>query len=416
MKVLGFDAWTKGAIHYQRLVAPLKARGVDLTLLHLGSWGDEPGRAPSEFIDDLPVRDISYYAGLSLPQILDREHPSAVVFTSTESFACRAFNRYCRQRNIPTVHVFHGLQRVLVLDGSAPFDSRLHTRLWLMRRMIVKGMLHFWPAYTRALWQTGAGADEWRRFYYDLTNRVRGTRPSKAASDSRADRACVFNDAEIGYVADAFGYRPEHVVSVGNPDLVLFGLSTENAGLLLRPDVARGTHVMYVDASLLNYGGVYGSEAEFVGHITRTRDELARQGKQLVFKPHPSQIGSRVLSALAAVGIEICERDRFVPTLERCCATITEPSSAAMLPALMGMPLLLARYGNLAGQVFGEFFTSYPRSRYLTDINHFSETLVAEADGLDRAATMQWIRRNTGPLPAEDMPARVADVLVSLIR
>jgi hypothetical protein len=416
MKVLGFDAWTKGALHYQRLAAAFKPLGLELTLLHLGSWGDETGRPQTEVIDGLPVRDISFYSGLTLPEILDRERPSAVVFTSTESFACRAFNRYCHQRNVPTVHVFHGLQRVLVLDGSAPFDSKLYQRLWLLRRMILKGLLHFWPVYARALWQTQAGREEWRRFLYDLTSRARGTRPRKAAADSQADRACVFNDAEIGYVADAFGYPTDHVVSVGNPDLILFGLPAESVGTFLGPQASRGNLVMYVDASLLNYGGVYGSEAEFIAHITQTRDELGRQGKHFVFKPHPTQTGSRVLSALADAGIDICSKDVFVSTLHQCCATISEPSSAAMLPALMGMPLFLARYGNLKGQVFGDFFTSYPRAVALTDIRGFSDLLAAEQARLDSARVKSWIAQNIGPLPAEDMPARVAGVVLGLIR
>lgn len=416
MKVLGFDAWTKGASHYRRLVAPLKSRGLEMSLLHIGSWGDEPGRPAAEEIDGLAVRDISYYAGVSLPEILDRERPAAVVFTSTESFACRAFNRYCRQRNVPTVHVFHGLQRVLVLDGSAPFESTLYKRLWLLRRMIVKGLLHFWPAYARSLWQTGAGRQEWSRFLSDLANRARGTRPRRAAADSRADRACVFNEAEVGFVADAFGYAIDHVVAVGNPDLTQFGLPAGSVGLFLGQAAPRGDAVMYVDASLVNYGGVYGSEAEFVGHVTQTRDELARQGKRLVFKPHPTQTGSRVLSALADAGIDICSREAFAPTLRQCCATISEPSSAAMLPALMGMPLCLAQYGHLRGQVYGDFFTSYPRSRHLTEIGGFSALLAEEQRGLDAPHVQRWIDRNTGPLPSEDMPVRVADIVAGLIR
>jgi len=415
MRVIGFDAWTKGAQHYQRLVEAFKRKGLELTLIHLGSWGDEKGRPAKETIGTLPVRDISFYSRKRFRDILEFEKACAVIFLSMDSFANRAFNRYCRQRNLPTIHLFHGLQRTLEVDGNAPWKFKAHKRLWLLRNQIIKGLMHFWPTYARSLGETGATLREWFRFGHDLVGRARGYRPRVAANDSKTDRACVFIDSEIEYAVKVYGYSEDHVVAVGNPDLMLFGMPVSMVGLRLRRPLLDNTEVMYLDTALTNHGYVYDSEDEFIQHLVDTRDELSRQGKHLVFKPHPSHLQSRIPSALADAGLDVCSMEAFVSKLQRCCACIVEPSSAALIPALMGVPLFLAQYGKLDGQLFGELLRCYPRARQLADLRDFASLLVAEQADLDAARTRRWIDQNTGPLPPEDMPSRVADVVVSLI-
>jgi hypothetical protein len=58
---------------------------------------------------------------------------------------------------------------------------------------------------------------------------------------------------------------------------------------------------------------------------------------------------------------------------------------------------------------------SYPRAKPLTDLAQFAESLAALRQSDDVDATRQWIAENAGPLPADRMPSRVADVVASLI-
>ena len=81
----------------------------------------------------------------------------------------------------------------------------------------------------------------------------------------------------------------------------------------------------------------------------------------------------------------------------------------------MGMPLFLANYGKLSDQRFGEVLTGYPRARPLRDMTAFNSLLAAERLECDAERTLRWIEQNAGPLPAEEMPRRVADVAESLI-
>jgi hypothetical protein len=109
--------------------------------------------------------------------------------------------------------------------------------------------------------------------------------------------------------------------------------------------------------------------------------------------------------------MEVLTNDNFVTRLQQCAAAIVEPSTAALIPAIVGVPLLLAHYGKLSAQAYGEVLLEYPRARMLDDPAQINSLLQAEAAALDPEAVSGWIRLNAGPLPAHLMPQRVADVV-----
>lgn len=411
MKVIGFDGWTIGSHHYQRLVDAFRDSGLELSLLHLGSWGNEKGRPVEEVIGALPVRDISFYAGKSFAQILAEERPECVIFLSTDAFAHRAFNRYCRQQGIPTIHLFHGLQQLM---DSAPLKSNAVRRLWLMRGHVLKAIRYFWPTYARSLWETNASLAEWYRFATDVAGRPMAYRPKHASEDSKTNKACVYIDSEVSYAAVKYGYQSRNVVAVGNPDLISFGLPPSMMGYCIGQPPSDRSDVVYIDTALTDYGAVFDSKEDFVRHVVDTSRRLRDQGRRLVFKPHPST-GSDIISAIAQAEIPVSSNKEFIAYLRRSCACITEPSTAALVPALMGMPLFLAQYGNLAGQPFGELIVSYPRAKLLSDVGNFNSTLAAEQATVDPTLVSAWIAQNTGPLPADQMPVRVASIVGSII-
>jgi len=414
-KVLGFDNWTGGGHHFERLVAAFKNRNLDLSLVHLGSWGNDPGRPAEETIGTLPVRDISSYGQDSFPDILDAEDPDVVLFLSIDTFAHRAFNRYCRARDVPTIHLYHGLVRVQAVDSGTPYRPNFYAQLKFASSKLMKAFKFVWPTYMRSLWTTGAAAREWFRFVRDIFVVGLGRYTPVSADDARTDKCCVYAAADVEHAVKKYGFANEDVVVVGNPDLIHFGLTASVIGShLSSPDVER-SDVMYIDTGLIFTGYVFSSEAQFVQHLIDTKRELKKQGKHLVFKPHPDHNRTAVLSTLATAGIDICSNQEFVQRLQGCCACIVEPSTLSVVPALMGMPLCLANYGQLRGCRFGEVLHTYPRSRTLVNVADLSSLLEAEKASCDVEGVREWIKYNAGPLPAELMPDRVAELAQSLI-
>jgi hypothetical protein len=421
MKVLGFDNWAQGAHSWERFVPAFRKRGLELTLTHLGSWGNDVGRPPRETHGELSIRDIRSYSPSRLPEILDAEKPDAVLFMSIDTFAHRAFNRYCRQRNIPTVHLFHAIIGVQAAPGSQPYKIRLRAHLAFVASKVLKALKHVWPAYARALWTSGAGLRDWLRFASDIANGVLGRliHSKTSARDAKTDMCCVYVPGDFDHAIGRYVSARDDVVAVGNPDLFRFRLSQASFGIHLDAPSERYRDVMYVDGAFFLVGQILDSPADYVEHLIATRDSLARQGKRLVIKPHPGLYqhakGGSAESILASIGAEVCPNEEFVARLQQCCACIVEPSTAAMVPALMGLPLFLANYGKFTGCGYGKILHSYPRVRSLKEISQFAELLL-EARNDDVARTREWIGRNSGPMPAEQMPERVADVMAELIQ
>jgi hypothetical protein len=416
LKVLGFDSWTGGWFNFARLAPALAERGMSFWILHIGSWGSDPGRASREVIGGLEFRDVTFYPGKSFDQIIDEERPDAVVLLSTQTFAHRAFLRYCEQRSIPSLHLYHGIANVQVTDDAVGS----HKVGWLSYAAyalpkVGKLLKRTFPSYISALAKTGAKAGEWLRFGEDVARMMSGGAPYIASLDARTTKGAVYTNADVEQAMRIYGFRAEDVAVVGNPDLIRFGFEEHMLGALNRADTIDLPCVMYIDTALAIVGLLYGTYGSFIEHMIATGDALAAQGKKLVFKPHPAHDAEQLKQRLQSRGIEIVTTEQFLPKLTQCCACITETTSAALVPALLGLPMLYARYGELREQRFGPALMSYPRGHELTDLADVTGILRSDAAQLDVNAVRDWIAFNSGPLPAKDMPRRVAELLDGMI-
>jgi hypothetical protein len=414
MKVLAFDSWTAGVPHVTRLVEAFRVRQLDLLLIHIGSWGHDARRPNEEHFGPLLTRDVRYYGDATFDDILQREQPAGVLFLSMQSFAHRAFKRYCTSRGIPTIHLYHGVVGVQDITSRRlnPVSVRRQAALSLERAG--KNLRQLLPTYARSLLATHASFNDWRWFALDLMRKVIGTSYSGAAApDASTDICCVYVDADIAHAMQRYHMRRESVFVVGNPDLTTMGISQSDLACCLRRTFD-SKQIVYIDTALVDVGAVFADEGAFVQHLIDTRDGLSDAGLELIVKLHPAHLRTAVPQRLRDAGIRLVDNQDFVSTLRRSCAAIVEPSSAALIPALLGLPVFLAKYGRLMGQAYGEVLTSYPRAAVLHELGDLPGALQAATsaacDGVDA-----WIAANAGPLPAEQMPDRVADACAALL-
>lgn len=414
-RVIGFDSWTGGSQFYRRLIPALASRSMQLRLVHIGSWGNEPDAPAETEMDGLAVRDISFYPSGSFQKMLDVEKPDAVILLSTETFAHRAVIRYCKQRSIPTLNLYHGLMNVQLTEGDvyAVSVSRLEYARFVASK-IGKLVRHTFPSYIQSLLATQGTSADWIRFLADIYHLATGRIPVRAAADAKTDKAAVYTPADVEHAIRSFGFDRSDVVVVGNPDLIQFGLKPELIGCWKPTDDGDNT-VMYIETGLASVGLYYAGADGFADHLVATARALSEQGYRLAVKLKPKQTYDAVVSRrLADAGIPMVTNDVFLPTLIRCAACICETTTLALVPALLGMPLLLAGYGPLTPLAYGPVLTSYPRAHLLRDPRQVSSILVRDAETFDARALRQWIDLNAGPLPAEGMPDRVGDILVGL--
>ena len=418
MKVLAFDTWTKGAHHFERLVPALSAQGITLILVHLGSWGNDPGRPRQERIGSLEVRDIAFYGSASFEEVLDIERPDAVIFLWTQSIAHRAFNRYCRQRFIPTLNLYHGLLSVLVNSkegGSYKINRLAYTKFVFSK--LGKTLKHTLPCYISSLIRTRARIGDWVGFISDLMKMAIGKSSLVAADDARTNKCAVYTSADAEHAVRTYGFASEDVFAVGNPDLARFGLTQSMLGSWSPRSASDRKTIMYIDTGLAGVGLVFSSREAFRDHLITTSRALAKQGIGMRFKPkpHPADVLAFLEQSLDGTGIELISNENFLGKLRECAACVVESTTLALIPALMGMPLLYANYNELRQLRFGPALTSYPRGYMLRNVSDVSNILDEVHKRFDPGAINDWISLNAGPLPPDMMPYRVADVVKSML-
>jgi hypothetical protein len=399
---------------FARLVDAFTENGLELTLIHVGSWGHDVGRPTEEWSGRLRIRDITHYAGMSFRQILEHERPVAVLFLSMQPFAHRAFNRYCKQLGIPTLHMYHGIVRVqdTTLERVCPIDWRSH--LARIATVVWKNLTRVWPAYVRSLWDTRAPINDLRWFGIVVWRQILGTSYSGiAAPDAATTAICVYTPADIAHAVNRYRLPIGAVHAVGNPDLERFGVASADLGVFLSTTDPPSNAVMYIDCAFIDIGLVFAGLNDYTAHMVQTNKALLAQGFRMVVKLHPAHFRTGLRERLVDNGIDVCENDAFLTRLKNCCACISEPSSLAVIPALIGMPLLLAAYGKMRDQRYGEVLTSYPRVQRLTDIASFESAYSALRGSIDREPVDEWIAQNAGPLPANEIPQRIVRIVSS---
>lgn len=417
--IIGFDSWTKGAHHYERLVQSFQNEGYRLILVHIGSWGHDIDRPTSEKIGSLEVKDISHYSNTTLQGVLLKEKPVAVLFLSTRAFVHQAFNRYAQKLGIPTFHLYHGLVNVQPVgedDFQLPYQTSIVQQFRALRTRLGKNIRKIIPTYLRSLIDTQASFSDWCWFIRELHFKIAKPLSGIAPPDCQTYGGFVYTPADVMNMVNTYRVDKNRVFVVGNPDIIHFGLDAESLGLAADDMRLCSNDVVYIDTGLVEAGLVFADDNEFIEHILKTRHVLATQGFNLVVKLHPSHFRSSVAKKLISEDIEIISNDHFVSRLKLAVCVLTEPSSAAMLPALMGLPLFLVMFGKLANQRYGQVLTSYPRSRIIKDLNAFNAYVSQEHSELNKIQMAEWISLNSGPMPAQLMPNRVTTQLINLLK
>lgn len=376
-KILCFDSWTLGSHHFARLIHGFDTTKYQLILLHIGSWGHDKNRPLQETISGLIVRDIKYYSGLTFNQILKKEKPAAVIFLSTRALAHMAFLRYCYYNNIPSCHLYHGLIGVQAInsENSQPYRVNFTNQITLLINRVFKNSLILIPVYIKSLLYTSSSFTLWKSLFSILYTKILGKNINKYLPGTETTIGCVYTSADTDHMTLNYNIPKAHVSVVGNPDLITFGLDQSDLASALEIDTQKVNEVIYIDTALVPSGLVFSSNKEYHDYLVQIKDGLLSQGFRLVVKLHPAQLITQLPEMLKKSNIDICESHEFKNRLIRSSAVFAEPSTAAMIPALLGVPIFLVRIGPLSSQNYGEVLTSYPLMRQLVGLKNFHEQL-----------------------------------------
>jgi len=418
-KIIGFDSWLGGARSYQILLPALEAECIDMKLVHISSWGNNVSCASESKVGDLICRDISFYGKNNFEGMLDIEKPDVVILTSTDTFAHRAIIRYCAQRSIPTLNLYHGVRSVIDAEDelgspNIPFLAYIKN----ISSRLLKLIIHTFPVYMLSLWKTKASFKDWIRFFTDVLHFAIGRDPAyvRASNDSETSKCAVYVDADVKHAMSCYGFQHEDVLVVGNPDFSHFGMQQSLINSWSHPLDTTKKSIMYIETGFSSVGFYFASTQEFIEHLLHTSSSLDEQGFDMLLKMKPGQLNEKeILKGISGSQIKLVGNETFLESLTSCSGCIAERTSLALLPALMGMPLFLAKYGPLEPVAYGSVLKSYPQSSELFDISDLTTVLNQFKSDLDVAIVKEWIDTNSGPVPFEEMPERVVALISSMI-
>jgi hypothetical protein len=172
--------------------------------------------------------------------------------------------------------------------------------------------------------------------------------------------------------------------------------------------------ILYIDAGGSTSGFTFSSQNDFLRFLLETNVEVTRLGFQFLIKLHPSQTKTDVEKAILNNGLLLSNDTSFLEDLMESRAVITGPSTAGVVPGALGLPLLLAQYKQFKGQRYGIVYEEYPRVYHLTNLSELGKFLNEEK--LPEKELMEtWINRYISPLPAQDMPKRVVEVIDQMV-
>jgi len=409
-KVVLFDSWTKGSRHIFRLLEQFDNHNIDILLVHVGSWGNEPGRSDYEVINGLKVHDINVYKNLE--NVIKIENPDLVLFLSLDPLFHRAFNRYCQKYNIPTVNLYHGVHSVF---KSLSADKKHIGRYWfVLARNIIDRLGHTLFVYVKSLVRTDANIQTWLELFSDICKKVFGIAIDKANRDAVTTYICVFNEFDQKQAARKFSISLDRVKMVGFPDILKFPELEKLICSYTNEQSFSNESVIYIGTGVRGTKMILLDDKEYFKYLLNTHKALKTHNKKLILKLHHTRVEAiqKYFSRIDS-DVVFCDDNEFVRELQKSCGAIVEPSTAALVPLLMGKPIFLTRYGALSGLEFGSIITLYPKALSIDHLNDLCKIIQPIAN--TESETNAWIKSVAGPLPATDMPFRVVSIIESAI-
>ena len=406
-KVILFDSWTKGSIHIFRLLDGLKKNDIEISLVHAGSWGDERGRPVREVINGLNVADVKAYG--SLENIINIEMPDAVIFLSLDPLLHRAFNRYCIKYKIPTVNLYHGVHSVF---KTLTLDKSKIAQYWFsLFRSVFDRLWYVFFVYAKSLVDTGAKVDEWFSLFSDVYKKIFGIAVVKSNLDANTSYICVFNEFDQLQAYSKYTVPLENIRVVGYPDILKFNGLESGISKYICEESYKHRSIVYIGTGARGTRMLLSNDVDYFSFISNTYNSLRELGVDVIFKLHYSRLRSvKEMFKNSKLSPEFCDDDKFIETLANSAGAIVEPSTAALVPMLMGKPIFLTRYDMLEGIEFGDIIKQYPKAYSIYNTEDFHEILTPL--GFDVEETRRWIGKVSGPLPASLMPARVVETLL----
>ncbi|MBI5482356.1 MAG: hypothetical protein HY906_26105 [Deltaproteobacteria bacterium] len=367
--LLYFDHWTVGIHNFARLHPLLERAGIEASLLHAGSF--KHLKCPEvQTVDGIEAIDISHFGTRFVRRALERLRPDALLMLDCSFMLDRAVILACRGLGIRSIYLQHGVlpdfdafAAIVPMKDAVYKEDRLRRAIPYLKfdlpNYFLSG-LHLDPRFLldSAVYRYCLG------LFREPTQYLFYPPPSP---ENLTDVALVYSNADRDRHVEGFGYRPDQVIVVGNPNLddAMAQRYSSRAECARAEGIPDAPYVLYLEDAFVGDGWKGWTVASRRAHLKEVEDCCRDAGYHLVVKLHPQSARERSpddfagLTNSSVLGqARIADLVRFA---ERCVGHI---SSTVRLPILMGKPLLVPQWGISADlpRYYGEEVVTYCRT------------------------------------------------------
>lgn len=408
MKVVFFDYWTRGLPHQ---ILPLNRilvdRDFESILVHLGSWRDKSVKI-EETIDNLHCRDIKYYDN-DIRKALVVEKPKVVYVLNMGGPIDKLVNRICRNLNIKTVFLMHGVMPT----GLDQIQERrdINKGFGFLHRLS-KGLKYYkvYKFYGREIFRYNFLELFYPKTYGQLVQMLFSpgsmyTNPY-VDRDLHTDRVLVYSKLYVQEYLNNMQVPIDKINVVGNPNLdsILSLVNSKNSTERINSyykSLGIPTNkplLVFLADGLYSFEGIFNKE-DWLNELKDVAALAEEIGWTLILKLHPSSDRKEVTDFLKTmINLHIFQMEVDLSIVAGCQAAIGHVSSTLIVPITLNIPVFIPRWTKVYAEF--DFYISNGIAIPCNSIDELKKFLLSIERGkkFESLGRTQYIDNCIGPL------------------
>jgi hypothetical protein len=358
-KIIYFDYWTVGIHNFKVFDESLRHAGLEVKLIHLGSWRD-PNTPAYQEIDGIKCYDISYFKTKLLYNIIRDEAPDAIITLNASFTIDRAITMICRNLGIKLIYLMHGIMtREEYIEDSIRETNRSRKE-GLLRKVVnqLKGIV---PNYLFSLYKYDKKyffkSYPYKLLVNTLLNPTRYLNFPPASFDLDPDLSLVYGNIDFRfYERRLFDKKKSVIKVVGNPGLDSYfqqfnELPFERDSFLSQYNIPLNKpYVTYLEEGFVQ--DKFWTVDRWLAFCETLLDVCTQSGRHLVIKLHPRTANSPYLESLRRLeNLSLVDRTNLPKLINFTDKCISHYSTTLIYPILLNKPIFVPRWGDSASLV-----------------------------------------------------------------
>lgn len=346
MKIIYFDYWRKGIIHFIPINSELIKNGANTIFIHTGSF--RYFHPIEELYQGILCRDIRYYKTIFIHEVIKKERPDIVMLLNTTYLLDRAVILSCRKLKIKTVFMMHGIRNMDLTDLKKL--KELNKVFSLKYKVLkIKKYIKIIPNYIYSLitynYQNIINFRFIKVIIHYFIESVRAKILPKYSDELICDKCLIFGEFYRDYYR-SLGYPDGNIKVVGIPQYDELLNKILNRSFIrdkLPLAIKKKQYAIYLEDSFPESNVSDWDDKYRNFHLNQLSERLKNENLLLVIKLHPtSKRENVILESNNSIIIKNCDLFNLIYYSSLCIGHI---STTINIPLILNKPVVIPKWG-----------------------------------------------------------------------